>query len=127
MTSYEVLPYVNKPWFTKGSEEIAKDLELLTQKALELGATRSATILVDKIAVDNRAGYKCRIPPCNQYGKNLMCPPNSPKPSETRELLKDYRQAILIRKEFDPEGTCHPGYVVMPPEEAAKAIHTFRM
>ena len=127
--SFEPFPYVTKPWFTKGAEQNEKDLEILQEKALELDATRATIITTDKIVVDDRAGqFKCRIPPCKHYNRNLMCPPHSPKPWETRQIVNNFKRAILVRKECDPVGTVNPGYITkMDPEEAHKVSHKFRM
>ena len=122
----EILPYVSKPWFTKGPEQIEKDMESLAHEALGLGATRATVIPTDKIVVDERCAHKCWVPPCVQYGVNLMCPPYAPKPSQTKEMVNKYKKAILIRKEFDPN-ILVPGYVILPPEESARAITKFRM
>jgi predicted metal-binding protein len=34
---------------------------------------------------------------CNGFGRRFSCPPYTPTPAETREVLKDYKTALLIR------------------------------
>ena len=40
--------------------------------------------------------YKCQYG-CGAYGKSLCCPPNSPPPDETIQILSDYSTALLVR------------------------------
>ncbi len=43
---------------------------------------------------------KCQFG-CDGYGQCLVCPPYTPTPDQTRQVLDSYRRAILIH--FDPE------------------------
>jgi predicted metal-binding protein len=126
-TSYDIVPYAKEPYFKKTPEETEKDMMLLVQKALDLGATRAVVITADDIVVDERAGSKCRIPRCYGYGRNLMCPPHAPTPEEVRKLVKKYKQALFLRKELDPKEACARNYLQMPPKDAAAQLHRFRM
>ena len=83
-------------------------LEVLCQKAKELGASEAMAIPVADIVVDERARIKCLVPVCSFYGNNLMCPPNVMPISEFKEILKDYHGAILIKIASPSSG---------PPEE----------
>jgi len=38
---------------------------------------------------------KCQFG-CDGYGSNRHCPPHSPKPSETRKVLDEYRRGLLF-------------------------------
>jgi len=42
----------------------------------EAGATRTTLIRAKDVVVDDRVRMKCRIPICEAYGQNLMCPPH---------------------------------------------------
>ena len=39
--------------------------------------------------------YKCQYG-CGAYGKSLCCPPNTPKPDETKKILSDYNLGLLV-------------------------------
>lgn len=39
--------------------------------------------------------WKCRFG-CGGYGSSRMCPPHTPKPAETRQMLDGYRRAVLF-------------------------------
>jgi predicted metal-binding protein len=101
--STKSLPFVKEPAFKKTSQEIQEDLKLLEQKALELGADGATIITADKIVVDERATLKCKKPPCYGYRRNLTCPPYAMKPEETRQLIKKYKYALLIKREPNPQ------------------------
>ncbi len=93
----------------------------LKRMALEKGAVRAEVIPASEIVVENRVVLKCKAG-CPQYGKKLMCPPYAPTVDEFREMLKEYRYALLakfetkaeadsetarnyLRFQFDPEAT----------------------
>ena len=71
------------------AERLAQDLERYVQKALDLGATRAAVLKADDIPVDERVTLKCQIPRCFGYGVGAHCPPNTLKPAELRDILKN--------------------------------------
>jgi len=54
-----------------------------------------------RVVVDERVRLKCRYPPCESYGKSLMCPPYTTTPEEFRRILSKYKHAILIQTDFD--------------------------
>jgi len=78
---------------------IGKSLKELSDAALENGATDAAVVYARNIVVDERVELKCRNPPCENYGKNLMCPPFTPSAEQSRKYLKRYRHAIIIEVE----------------------------
>ena len=96
MTKYE-------PVYPKHTWEIARenmtgfkrDMKSLCDMALAKGGNFAKLIQATKVAVDERVTLKCRIPPCECYGKNLMDPPFSPTAEETRKMVSKYRYAIL--------------------------------
>lgn len=62
-----------------------------------LGFGKVSSISVDTIHVPDWAHLRCRFG-CDCYGRP-HCPPNSPSPARTREVLKDYNRALLLEGE----------------------------
>jgi predicted metal-binding protein len=60
------------------------------------GASAVRFIKISDVVVDERVRLKCRIPLCDTYGRNLMCPPHVPSVAEFRVALAKFGQAILI-------------------------------
>ncbi|AFK22838.1 DUF2284 domain-containing protein [Pyrococcus sp. ST04] len=54
-----------------------------------------------KIVVSPRPVWKCRT--CPMYGKRPSCPPHVPSWVETKELVKHYKKALLIKFEINME------------------------
>jgi predicted metal-binding protein len=79
---------------TEAPEKALKDI----MKRL-IGEGASAVRLIDAsgIVVDDRVRLKCRIPLCDSYNKNLMCPPHVPSLDEFRKALARYDGAMLIQ------------------------------
>lgn len=50
------------------------------------------------IIIEDRVNLNCRYG-CEFYGKKLTCPPYSPTPSEFKQILKSYQNALLIIEE----------------------------
>lgn len=69
----------------------------LIKIAIERGATEAKIIPAREIILDERVILKCQVPLCNEYGKHLLCPPNSPSLAHFREVLKSYSRALLIQ------------------------------
>jgi predicted metal-binding protein len=90
------------------SKEMEK-FDFLKEKALNMGAVDTRLITVDNIYVENRVTLKCKVG-CIGYGKKLTCPPYVPTVNEFREILGEYRYALLIKfkspAETDYETTC---------------------
>ena len=72
----------------------------------ERGASAVVLTNVADIVVDERVRLKCRVPVCDTYNKNLMCPPYVPSVAEFREALTNYTQAILIQVSALLHETC---------------------
>lgn len=79
--------------------EVQNDLEVLCKFAKDLGATNAIPFNAKDVVVDERVKMKCRVPPCKDYGKNLMCPPYVMSVKELREVLSKYECALLIQVE----------------------------
>ena len=63
----------------------------------ERGASTAVLANIADIVVDERVRLKCRVPVCDSYNKNLMCPPYVPPVAEFRAALRNYKQAILVQ------------------------------
>jgi predicted metal-binding protein len=86
------------------------------------GASAVVLIKIEDIVVDERVRLKCRVPLCDSYYKNLMCPPYVPTVAEFREALERYSLAVLIQVSAELEQT----YANAPAEEVfvpAKKLH----
>jgi predicted metal-binding protein len=80
-------------------------LEALRLSVLGSGVEDARIISVKDVVVAEWPRWKCRFG-CPNYGKSLLCPPNSPTPDETRRLLKEYEYAILVKN--DSSKNDHP-------------------
>jgi len=67
-------------------------------RAVELGANAAQIIRPDQVVVAEWVRLKCQYG-CGGYGMCLTCPPYSPTPEVTRDMLRHYRQALLLRVE----------------------------
>jgi predicted metal-binding protein len=79
---------------------IETDLEMLTSRALELGAYRAKSIHASEIVIDPRVRLKCSVPLCDNYGRNRMCPPNTISVDEFAKVLSRYRFGLLVQFEI---------------------------
>ena len=79
--------------------KIERDLKVMCNLAKNLGATKATHLSANDVVVDERVRLKCRIPICDDYGSNLMCPPYVMSIQEFREVLSKYDWAILIQIE----------------------------
>lgn len=75
------------------------NLKALCKLAKELGATNATSFHAKDVVVDERVRLKCCVPICDDYGINLMCPPNVMSINEFRGILAKYQHAILIQTE----------------------------
>jgi predicted metal-binding protein len=67
----------------------------LCKKAVELGAKACKVIDVSTVKTAAWVRRKCQFG-CSEYGSRLTCPPYSPTPNQTREILDCYKKALLI-------------------------------
>ena len=63
--------------------------------AIKLGARDAKVIPARGVRIGDWVRLKCKFG-CGGYGRRLCCPPNSPAPGETREMLKGYSRALLV-------------------------------
>ncbi len=81
----------------------AKSFAFLKARALELGAKEAKVIPTEKIVIEDRVVFKCRLG-CEKYGKTLACPPYAPTPSEFRKIASEYRYAMFMKFQSHAEG-----------------------
>ena len=83
----------------------------------EQGATAALPLAVDRIVVDERVRLKCRVPICDSFHKNLMCPPFVMSVAEFREVLIRYREAVVLQvaEEIADLDGCRPSEDVYAP------------
>ena len=79
--------------------QVQTNLKALCQLAKELGATNAKSFSAKGVVVDERVRLKCCVPVCDDYGINLMCPPNTMSLNEFRETLAKYQYAVLVQIE----------------------------
>ncbi len=84
-------------------EDETKSLDFLRKQALELGAIEAKIIPVEKIVIEERVVFKCRLG-CEKYGKTLACPPYAPTPSEFRKIVREYHHALFMKFASKAEG-----------------------
>jgi predicted metal-binding protein len=69
--------------------------EHFLRRACELGAIEAKVISTQYVFTAEWVRRKCQYG-CDGFGEHLTCPPYSPTPQETRQLLNDYETALLI-------------------------------
>jgi predicted metal-binding protein len=67
----------------------------LVERADALGALRAVVVPAESVETAPWVRWKCRFG-CGGYGSNLMCPPHSPGPEETRKVLDGYKRGVLF-------------------------------
>jgi predicted metal-binding protein len=78
-------------------------LDFLRKQAMELGAVEAKIIQVEKIVVEDRVVFKCKLG-CEKYGKTLACPPHAPTPEEFRKIVGEYHYAMFMKFKTRVEG-----------------------
>jgi len=74
------------------------------RRACGLGAVNAKVIRADTIVTAPWVRMKCQFG-CGGFNTSLCCPPHSPKPEETREVIACYRRALLIHCKSDVRPT----------------------
>ena len=67
----------------------------IVKSAIELGAKGAKIVAPRRVTTGYWVQWKCRYG-CSGYQSNLMCPPYTPSPAQTREMLDQYRRALLF-------------------------------
>jgi predicted metal-binding protein len=83
----------------------SEKLGQIREKALELGAAEAKVIPADAIMVEHRVVLKCRIG-CDEYGRTLTCPPHTIPVDEFRQMLAEYRWAMLLKFHSEAHAGC---------------------
>jgi len=77
-------------------KHLNEDLKRFVALALEMGALEAKEIDPKSVVVRDWVRLKCQYG-CGNYGRSLTCPPYSPTPEKTRQVLSGYSHAILMR------------------------------
>jgi len=80
-----------------------KTIKELKERAIQRGAGESTLIDAKTVKTAAWVRYKCQFG-CGGFGEGRTCPPYSPTPEQTQEILDSFRKAILIH--------CHSRSVV---------------
>ncbi len=79
----------------KSSAGHLKDYRRFVKLALDLGARTAKIVSSAKVVTSEWVSWKCRYG-CSGFSSSLVCPPNTPRPAETRVMLDGYKTAILF-------------------------------
>ncbi|MEE9325610.1 MAG: DUF2284 domain-containing protein [Dehalococcoidia bacterium] len=100
MTKYKVAtPKLNWETVKEDAKSFEADSKEICELAIKQGANLAKLIEAAHVVCDERVTLKCRIPPCESYGVNLMCPPFSPTATETASIVAKYKWGILLAVE----------------------------
>jgi len=80
-----------------------ESLDFLRKQAIDLGAVEAKIIQVEKIVIEDRVVFKCKLG-CEKYGKTLTCPPHAPSPDEFRKIVSEYHYALFMKFKTHAEG-----------------------
>jgi predicted metal-binding protein len=80
------------------------DLNTFVQRACELGAVDAKLIAASSVVTAPWVRMKCQFG-CSGYNAGLCCPPYTPTPQQTQEVIDSYTRALLIHGRLDPETT----------------------
>jgi predicted metal-binding protein len=87
----------------------------LRKMATDGGASAFVPIAPSKVITAHWVRQKCQFG-CKNYGTRLTCPPYSPTPEQTRQVLDEYRTACLVR--YDG----FAGFDTYPPKDLSTAM-----
>ena len=74
-----------------------KKIDRIVDLLKKEGAAKVKVIPARDIVIDERVRFKCQVPLCDSYGRNLMCPPNLPTVAEFRKVAARYEKATLAQ------------------------------
>ena len=63
--------------------------------ALKFGAKAAKIVVPRKVVTGHWVRWKCCYG-CTGYQSSLMCPPFTPQPAQTREMLDQFKRAVLF-------------------------------
>ena len=67
----------------------------MERMALDLGAIAAKVISPSHVHTGEWVRWKCQFG-CGGFGASLVCPPHSPTPGRTRQMLDGYKRAVLF-------------------------------
>src|SRR5208283_4791313 len=85
------------------------ELEKYCSLAIEAGATHAKQIHPSSVVTAPWVRLKCQFG-CPGYGRGLCCPPYTPTPDQTRNILDSYKRAILFHIEVKGTEGKQEGY-----------------
>ena len=77
--------------------KMENDMKRLCDQALDSGGTAASCFEAKDVVTDERTRFKCMVPVCDDYGVNLMCPPNVISVADFARILSRYGGAILLQ------------------------------
>ncbi len=83
--------------------DMIESLDFLRKQAIEFGAVEAKIIPIEKIVIEDRVVFKCKLG-CEKYGKTLACPPHAPTPEEFRKIVSEYHYAMFMKFKTQVEG-----------------------
>jgi len=63
--------------------------------------SRAKLLHAKDIVIDDRVRFQCSFSGCRNYGKKLMCPPNTPTVDEFRKIIDRYYMGLIVQVESD--------------------------
>ncbi|HAM50117.1 MAG TPA: metal-binding protein [Nitrospiraceae bacterium] len=72
-------------------------VDLLSSRILAIGFRKVYRITTEDIHISDWTDLRCRFG-CDRYG-SPRCPPNSPTSQKTRDIVRDYKYALLLEGE----------------------------
>lgn len=73
-------------------------LDTYAEKAKSLGVSKAKIIDTENVVVGNWVRLKCQFG-CGGYGECLTCPPYSPTPEDTKKMIGEYSEGLLMQME----------------------------
>jgi len=77
------------------SKKEAAPYQQWVEAAKRLGAAEAKVIAAASVVTGRWVHLKCQFG-CGGYGQRLTCPPYSPTPEQTQQMLGEYRVALLV-------------------------------
>lgn len=73
------------------------DLSQLTEKVIELGASKAAVIDTSQIQFSETFREHCKQNTCGKYGTNWMCPPAIKSFEDCKSEIMEYSEGVLFQ------------------------------
>jgi len=80
-----------------------KDLAPYVKMALQRGVDDAAVVETSRVVTAPWVRMKCQFG-CAGFGQSLCCPPRTPTPDETRQILDSYTHGILLHRHIKKGG-----------------------